>query len=77
MVSTAFNFLGKEFVSARMKITVIMIKKLLLNTEPSPVIVVPAMFKIVVGEKFPIALVRSNSRFRLAIRGLTELTSSC
>ena len=64
LANTMFNFFGNEVASAKINMTVRMIKKLLLKTEPKPVMVVLARFSMVVGEKFPKTLARSNSKFK-------------
>ena len=48
--------------SARIKITVRIMRKLLLKTEPRLVIVVPAKLMSVAGEKLPKAEAKSRSR---------------
>ena len=62
MVRIALNLCGKEVASARIKITVRMIRKLLLKTEPRLVMVVPAKLMSVTGEKLPKAEAKSRLR---------------
>ena len=62
MVRIALNLSGKEVASARIKITVRMIRKLLLKTEPRLDMVAPAKLISVAGEKLPKAEAKSRLR---------------